>query len=147
MRLVHGFDIELHPGWQVAAHRQAPEFSHQAPNLVVHAATVPLRKDEGDFGSGVAARLGPDDLFCSFFEYDAASVGTALFSARGLPTPRPSDFAVGALQRSLPGQSGGQWFFTEAGRAWCLFVILGAHSRRQAGAVRVGALLKGIRIA
>ena len=146
MRLAHGFDIHLGEGWQAVAHRQAPEFPGHARNLVVHAATVPLGSDDGTFGSGVAARLGRDDLFCSFMEYDAASVGTALFSAKGLPTPRPSDFMVGALQRSLPGQSGAQWFFTEAGRPWCLFVILGGHSRRQSGAVRVGALLKGVRI-
>jgi len=147
MRVVPGFDIKLRDGWHIAAHRQTPEFAEQTGNLVVHASTVPLRQDEGDFGSGVAERLGPDDLFCGFFEYDAASVGTALFTAQGLPRPRPSDFVVGAQQRALPGQSGAQYFFTEAGRAWCLFVVLGGHSRRQPGAVRVGALLKGIQIA
>ncbi len=147
MRVVPGFDIKLRDGWHIAAHRQTPEFAEQTGNLVVHASTVPLRRDEGDFGSGVAERLGPDDLFCGFFEYDAASVGTALFTAQGLPRPRPSDFVVGAQQRALPGQSGAQYFFTEAGRAWCLFVVLGGHSRRQSGAVRVGALLKGIQIA
>ncbi len=147
MRVVHGFDIEPGDGWHVAGHRQTPQFPEQASNVVVHASTVPLRRDDGDFGSGVAERLGPDDLFCSFFEYDAASVGSALFTAQGLPRPRPSDFVVGAQQRALPGQSGAQYFFTEADRAWCLFVVLGGHSRRQSGAVRVGALLKGIQIA
>lgn len=147
MRLVHGFDIELSAGWHVAARRQTPEFAEQSQNLVVHASTVPLGRSEADFGSGVATRLGPDDLFCSFFEHDAASVGTALFAERGLPHPRPSDFVVGAQQQALPGQSGAQYFFTEAGRAWCLFVVLGGHSRRQVGAQRVGALLKGVRIA
>ena len=146
MRVAHGFDLHPGAGWHVAAHRQTPEFAGQASNLVVHASTVALRRDDGDFGSGVAERLGANDLFCSFFEYDAASAGAALFAARGLPRPRPSDFLVGAQQRPMPGQSAAQYFFTEASRAWCLFVVLGSHSRRQSGAVRVSALLKGVHI-
>jgi hypothetical protein len=95
----------------------------------------------------VAPLLGVDDVFCSLFEYDRVSVETVLFSARGLPVVRPSDFVVGALQRSRPGQSGAQFFFTQAGRPVSLFAILGSHGRRVAGAARVNALVRGLAIA
>jgi hypothetical protein len=144
--LVPGFDVDLPAGWQVAVRRQPPSVPGRIGNLLVHAATVPLPRDRGDFGSGVVNTLGPDDVFLSLFEYDPEAAGTSLFASRGLPVPRPSDFDPAAMQRALPGQSGGQWFFTVAGRAWCLFAVLGGHSRRQAGAVKVDALLKGVRI-
>jgi hypothetical protein len=43
------------------------------------------------------------------------------------------DFAANALQRRLPGQLGCQRFFTERGRPFCLYVVLG--SRRHANAL------------
>ncbi|MFN2538614.1 MAG: hypothetical protein ABR549_10765 [Mycobacteriales bacterium] len=146
MRLAADLDLSLPAGWQAAARRQ-PETTRGRPgNLLVHAATVPLPRERGDFGSDVAAHLGPEDVFVSLFEYDRESVGTALFSSRGLPVVRPVDFQLGALQRSRPGQSGAQFFFTEAGRAFCLFAILGSHSRRVPGAIRVNSLVRGMRI-
>ena len=36
-------------------------------------------------------------------------------------------FSANALQRAIPGQAGCQRFFTESGRAFCLFVVLGAQ--------------------
>lgn len=146
MRLVPGFEVDLPAGWQSAARRQAPTDPGRPGNLLVHLATVPLPRERGDYGSGVVPTLGPDDLFCSFFEHDPASAGTALFAAKGLPKPRPSDFDPGAMQQVRPGMSGSQWFFTVHGRAWCLFTVLGSHARRQRGAVRLDQLLAGVRI-
>ena len=146
MRLVPGFSLDLPPGWQVAVRRQPSSVPGREGNLLVHVATVPLPRDRGDFGSDVAGELKPDDVFVSLFEYDREATSTPLFAQRGLPRVRPSDFDPAALQRVRPGQSGSQWFFTEGGRAWCLFVVLGSHARRQRGAVRVAALLRGVRI-
>lgn len=146
MRLVPGFELHLPPGWQVAVRHQPAHVAGRPGNLLVHAATVAIPADPGDFGSGLVTQLGPDDAFVSLFEYDRESVGTALFSSHGLPSPRPSDFDPGTMQRVVPGRSGAQWFFQEAGRAWCAFAVLGSHSRRQAGAVKVGQLLRGVRI-
>jgi hypothetical protein len=137
---LHGVSLTLPAGWQAAARTQ--EDGH----LVLHAATIPLPRSRGDFGSDVAPLLGVDDVFCSLFEYDRSSIETLLFSARGLPVVRPSDFVVGALQRSRPGQSGAQFFFSHSGRAFCLFAILGSHSRRVPGAARVNALVRGMAI-
>ncbi|MDX6216838.1 MAG: hypothetical protein QOG99_2422 [Frankiales bacterium] len=138
---VAGFSLALPAGWQAAARRQ-----DVGGTLVVHAATIALPRARGDFGSDVAPLLGTDDVFCSLFEYDRSSTETVLFSARGLPVVRPSDFTLGALQRSRPGQSGAQFFFTEAGRAFCLFAILGSHSRRVPGAAKVNGLVRGMAI-
>jgi hypothetical protein len=136
-----GVSLAVPAGWQAAARR------NESGHLVLHAATIALPRSRGDFGSDVAPLLGVDDVFCSLFEYDRVSVETVLFSARGLPVVRPSDFVVGALQRSRPGQSGAQFFFTQAGRPFCLFAILGSHGRRVAGAARVNALVRGLAIA
>lgn len=140
MRLA-GVGLRLPPGWHAAAHRRADG------NLLLHAATVALPRERGDFGSDVAALLGPDDVFCSLFEYGAESVREELFSQRGLPVVRPGDFQPGALQRSRPGQSGAQYFFQTSGRAFCLFTILGSHHRRVPGAGRANALVRQLDIA
>jgi hypothetical protein len=42
----------------------------------------------------------------------------------------PADFSPAQLQRTIPGQSGTQYFFSEGGRAFCLYVVLGSHARR-----------------
>ena len=136
-----GFTLDLPPGWEARARRQPRSRGDRPGNLLLHAATIPLPPGRGDFGSGVVEHLGPDDVFLSLFEYDAADAGKALFASRGLPLLRPSEFSTANLQRTMLGLSGGQWFFQVAGRPFCLFVVLGSHSRRAAGAARATALL------
>ncbi|HSP37311.1 MAG TPA: hypothetical protein VLR26_06125 [Frankiaceae bacterium] len=98
---------------------------------VLHACTRTLPEDRGDYGSGAVELLGADDVFVSLLEFGPESVGTALFARQGLPRPLPlNSFSPTRLQRTLPGQSGLQIFFTDNGRAFCLYVVLGAHSRR-----------------
>lgn len=143
---VRGLSVEVPPGWEARVRRQAVSESGQPGNLLLHAATIAMPADRGDFGSGVVERLGADDVFVSLLEYDSSDAGTALFAASGLPRVRPSDFSPYAMQRVLPGRSGGQWFFTVAGRPFCLFVVLGSHGRRTAGAARVTALLAQLRL-
>ena len=142
MKLDHGgVRLALPTGWEARARLQPSNVPGRRGNLVLHAATIPLPADRGDFGSGVVELLGPDDLFLSLFEYDAADLGKALFSAKGLPVLRPGDFSRAHLQRTQGQRSGGQWFFQAAGRPFCLFVVLGSHSRRAVGAARASALL------
>ena len=143
MNLDHaGVRVALPAGWEARARLQPSNVAGRRGNLLLHAATIPLPPDRGDFGSGVVEHLGPDDVFLSLFEYDAADASKALFATKGLPVLRPSDFSTANLQRTQLGRSGGQWFFTVAGRPFCLFVVLGSHSRRAAGAARATALLR-----
>ena len=96
---------------------------------VVHLGNFSLPEERGDFGSGALQLMGSRNLFVCLFEYGPDSVGTALFANQGLPRDlRPDHFSARALQRVIPGQAGFQHFFTEANRAFCLFVVLGAQS-------------------
>ena len=138
-----GVRVALPDGWEARARVQPPSAPGRRGNLLLHAATVPLPPERGDFGSGVVDTLGPDDVFVSLFEYDPEDAGRALFAEQGLPVPRSGDFSTAVLQRTQLGHSGAQWFFSTAGRAWCLHAVLGSHSRRAAGAARLAALLSG----
>ena len=141
-----GLAVEVPPGWETRMRAQEASRPGRRGNVVLHACTRPLPAERGDFGSGVVETLRADDVFVSLFEYDREEAGTALFSVRGLPVVRPSEFDPNGTQRPLPGQSGGQWFFTVAGRPFCLFVVLGSHSRRAAGAARVAELLQTLSV-
>jgi hypothetical protein len=98
---------------------------------VLHAASVALPEVRGDFGGGVVERLDPAGVFVALVEYDREATGTPLFAPQGLPTdlagPR---FQTNTLQRAVAGQSGAQWFCQVSGRAFCLYVVLGAHRDR-----------------
>lgn len=141
-----GVELRLPPGWQVRARLQDPVRPGVRGNLLLHAATVPMPAQRGDFGSEVVDRLGPHDAFVSLLEYDRADAGTALFADQGLPVARPGDFSPGVLQRTLPGVTGAQWFFSLQGRPFCLHAVLGSHGRRVAGAAQVQRLLRGLTI-
>jgi hypothetical protein len=110
-------------------------------------ATFPLPDDIGDFGSGAVDLMGPGDVFATLFEYGPESLGTALFSQQGLPLLlAPADFSPVRLRRGLPGQSGTQRFFTEAGRPFSFYAVLGSHLRRYRLVPVVNALLSSLAI-
>ncbi|WP_328295431.1 hypothetical protein OG218_22450 [Kineococcus sp. NBC_00420] len=149
MRLdAHGISVEAPQGWEVRITRRSTEGhdpqSHRRP--VLHAATVPLPAVRGDFGGGVTGTLGEQDLFVSLFEHDPAASTTALFADTGFPLPELADFAPNRLQRSIPGQAGGQWFFHVGGRAFCLYVVLGSFARRAELFNRLTPLLRSVQL-
>ena len=147
----HGLRVTLPDRWEARLYRRdtpagepdepASPFASPATsgrpgesaNPVLHLANFALPPGRGDFGTGAVERMGPAHAFVALVEYDAEEAGTALFAARGLPYPDVTDFAPNALQRRLPGQLGCQRFFTEQGRPFCLYVVLG--SRASAGAL------------
>ena len=111
--------LDVHPvafGW--------PE---ERPNPVLHLANFALPPGRGDFGTGAVETMGERHAFLSLFEYGAEEVGRALFAARGMPRPVARDFASNQLQRHVAGQLGCQRFFTEKGRAFCLYIVLGSQ--------------------
>lgn len=98
---------------------------------VVHLANFGLPEDRGDFGSGAVELMGDGDIFVVLFEHEPASAKTALFRAEGMPrTVDRREFDPSNLRRGIAGQSGYQAFFHEQNRAFCLYVVLGAHARR-----------------
>lgn len=136
MRLTaHGIGAHLPAGWEGAItvnrddHLGAQAAANRADEPlfpVAHFATFALPAQRGDFGSSAVAGMGPNDVFVSLLEYEPAEATSALFSHRGLPRRLdPRAFSPKQLQRTLPGQAGFQLFFNEAGRAFCLYVVLG----------------------
>jgi hypothetical protein len=86
--------------------------------------------------------MGASDIFAALFEYGPESLGRQLFSRQGLPRSlAPTDFRPYVLRRGLGGQSGTQWFFTESGRPFTLYVVLGSHLQRSALVPRVNDLI------
>jgi hypothetical protein len=126
----HRLAVDTPPGWDARIYRRNRSEHGEDTFPVVHAANFPLPAVRGDFGSGAVDRMGHDHVLVTLLEYDAASAGTALFANKGVPRPRPHDFHPRMLQRTIAGQSGGQWFFHVGDRAFCLYVVLGSHSRR-----------------
>jgi uncharacterized surface protein with fasciclin (FAS1) repeats len=156
----HGFTVDVPAGWDARIYRRpaagevaatdadgppAPEGA--ATYAVVHVSSVPMPPDIGDFGSSGVDRLGPDDAFVVVFDYGPDAVGQPLFARQGMPRGLDAgDFAPNVLQRSLPGQAGLQSFFTEAGRACCLYVVLGSYANRGRVVPRVNQVLADLEI-
>lgn len=114
---------------------------------VLHAGSFPLPAGRGSFGSGATDLMNTDDIFIVLFEYGPDSVGTPLFQSQGMPrTLSPNEFDRDALQHALTGQSGLQRFFTERGRAFCLYVVIGSHIDRTDLVPQVNQVLATIQI-
>ncbi|MCU1590875.1 MAG: hypothetical protein JWP11_2131 [Frankiales bacterium] len=141
-----GLRLVLPSGWEARVRRQEPSQPGRPGNVLLHAATVVLPDQRGDFGSGVVEQLGPDDAFLAMFEYDEGDAAKVLFRSGRLPVPKPSDFSPDVLQRTRAGNTGAQWFFSLAGRAFSLHCVLGSHARRAPGATKVAQLLAGLAV-
>lgn len=143
----HGLAADLPAGWEGAISRAAAPPGRTASAAAglrlptVHLATRPLPPERGDFGSGLVEHLTADDAFVALIEFDPASAGTALFDRPGIPRDiAPGQLRAAALQRTIPGQAGHQVFCTEAGRAFCLYVVVGSQAH-------AGRVLPDIRLA
>jgi len=126
----HGLAVDTPRGWDARIYRRPQSEAGELSHPIVHAANFALPSVRGDFGSGAVDRMRRDDVLVVLLEFDQPSSRTALFANRGVPRPRSDDFHPTQLQRVLPGQSGGQWFFNTGDRAFCLYVVLGSHHRR-----------------
>lgn len=133
----HGLSVTVPTGWDGAITRSlavsasADVADGGSVNPVMHVATFALPAVRGDFGGDMLAAMGPDDLFVALVEYDRSSAGSELFAHDGIRTIIGSGFAREDMHRPLPGQSGHQQFFSQAGRAFCLYVAIGSHRRRE----------------
>jgi hypothetical protein len=92
----HGVDVSLPAGWEGRLFRRPlagevasagasihgePAAPQETTNAVLHASTIAIPADVGDFASGAVDKLGADDIFIVLFEYDPASVDTPLFKS------------------------------------------------------------------
>ena len=160
----HGLRPDLPPGWEGRVYlRETPTahyvghpantragavgWSGERPNPVLHLANFALPPGRGDFGTGAVELMGPTHVFVSLFEYGAEEAGTPLFAATTIPRPHAREFAAGALQRRLAGQGGWQRFFTVRGRAFCLYVVIGALHRARELAPQAAEAISALEVA
>jgi hypothetical protein len=142
-----GFEVVVPPGWEVRVRHQTENLDGGASAPVLHAATFILPEERGDYGSGCVEIMGPEDVFVSLLEFGDEAVHSALFPPGEMPRSiDPQAFRTNGMQRWMPGQSAYQKFFTEGDRAYCLYVVIGDHSRRVALARTVRSLLLSIRL-
>lgn len=160
MKLVaHGIAADLPEGWEgsIASERQdlveaqmhAFGVTDRSPETmpVAHFATFGLPAVRSDFGGAVVGDMAADDVFVSLLEYAPEEAASDLFSQQGMPWRLDArDFSPRMLQRGVRGQSGLQVFFSERGRAFCLYVVLGAAADADRLVRRVEQVLATIQI-
>ena len=153
----HGLSIDVPAGWdaRIAGPPTArtrgfgvtADDDPEGRRALLHAASFPLPPERGAFGGGAVEQMTAGDLLLCLVEYDASAADTPLFAMRGLPrTFAPEDFDPNTMQRAIAGQSGVQRFFTEAGRAFCLYAVLGSHRSRQALVPRLNGVIATIAV-
>ena len=143
----HGLTVQAPTGLDARIYRRKPEHDDERTHPIVHLCTRSMPEDRGDYGSGVVDLLTADDVFISLMEFGPESVDTPLFAHKGMPAGfDQATFSQQALQRTLTGQSGAQYRFSEAGRAFCLYVVLGSHVNRRRLMARVKALVDTLQI-
>lgn len=160
----HGIAVELPEGWEGSIDRRPEEDAAgasrssvdggaaspaeaDAEHPVTHLANFPLPNGRGDFGSGAVESMTSTDVLVCIIEYGPEDVGTPLFGHEGIPTLTAAQFSPSAMQRTIEGMSGTQAFFSEGGRAFCLYAVLGSHRDRRALVPEVNDLLRTLQIA
>lgn len=142
----YGIRVSAPAGWDVRIY-QRPAGPGETTHAVVHAGNFALPADRGDYGSGAVEAMGPSDVLAVLLEFHPDDAASALFAGRSLPRSLdPAAFRATTLQRALPGQAGNQVFFTESGRAFCLYVVLGSWANRARLVAAVNGLLPGVAI-
>jgi hypothetical protein len=146
--VAHGLSVTPPGRWEARLFlRDALATDGESVNAVLHLGNFALPPGRGDFGSGAVDVMGDGHAFVALLEYDRAEAGRPLFATRGMPRPGLRDFAPNALQRPLRGQLGSQQFFTEHGRPFCLYVVLGSQQHAAPLLAEVHAVLDRIAVA
>lgn len=143
-----GITARLPAGWEgeITSDHGLLSDGSRRPTLG-HFANFPLPRLRGDYGSGAVESMEPGDVMVMLFEFDRESAGSALFAHEGVPHPLVAgDFDRNGLQRTIQGQSGVQRFFSQSGRAFCLYVVAGSHIDRADVLPAVNSVLATIEI-
>ena len=86
--------------------RRAPESVEPGGEVmhpVLHACTLDMPANRGDFGSGVVDLLGSEDIFIALVEYGSDVADQGLFADQGLPRLAPSQFGPAPAPAAPPG--------------------------------------------
>ena len=141
-----GIEIELPDGWDGRIYRRQAEDA-VTTRRAMHAANFALPPNLGDYAVSAVERMQTGDVLVVLLEFDPESAGTALFRNEGLPAFLGADaFSPSAMPRAIPGRTAAQYFFNLAGRAFCLYVVLGSHRERASMVPLVNAVVKTVKI-
>jgi hypothetical protein len=117
----HGISVDLPRGWEGRIYRR------RRGDPTLHAGNFILPLDDGDFGSSSISIMPSDGIVIVLTGYRRALAGEGLFGHQGLPLPLPAfRLRRRALQRIQRGRWGIQRFFTEGGRPFCIYVVVGS---------------------
>lgn len=138
-----GVTVDVPRGWDGRIYRRD---GRGRERVVLHVATFPLPTVRGDYGSGAVEQMTGEDVLVVLLEFDPGATEQQLFDGT-LPTSVSGDaFSPATLQRTIAGQAGAQWFFSAAGRAFCLYAVLGQHGNQRRLVRLVNDVLRGITI-
>ena len=141
-----GIEIELPDGWDARIYRREAEVG-AVTRRALQAANFALPPNLGDYAVGAVERMEASDVLVVLLEFDPERAGEGLFRHDGLPTEMGAgDFSPTAMPRAVPGRTAAQWFFSLAGRAFCLYVVLGSHRDRTALLPLADAVVRTIRV-
>jgi len=127
----HGSALDLPTGWDGRI------WTRSGGGPVLHAANVALPATDGDFATRATGTLPAGGVVIVLVDYGPDEAGTPLFAAPAPDRIDPAELSPTTLLQRRPGQRGLQRFFTTAGRAMCLYVVVGsaAHASDLAGGV------------
>ena len=124
-----GLVVQVPPGWDAELSGN-PTVGH--PSLL-HMANAPLPPGRSDFGGHPLEALPSTGVFLALLESQASEAGVGLFRRRGIPAVVPAEFSTAKLNKAAPGLVATQRFFTEAGRAFCLYAVIASDARVSSG--------------
>ena len=147
MRLAdRGLALEVPRGWE--ARIFVPSAPAPAVNLpVVHASSVALPLARSSFATEATPLLGASGVLIALVEFESALADAGLYAARGVPARlRGEDLDPAALQLPHPRQGAVQRFFSDAGRAFCLYVVAGLGPALAERLARANDVLASLRV-
>jgi hypothetical protein len=149
MRLAHqGLAVVTPRGWDARIFRRQATGNETGEITlpILHAADFPLPAVRGDYGSGAVEIMGPNHVFLSLVEFDTAEARSPLFNRARPSRITTGEFGPDRLQRVLPGQGGAQFFFSERGRPFCLYVVIGSFTGRDALVPRANGIFQTMEV-
>ena len=141
-----GISVDLPAGWEGSIRPPATLPDGAQRHSVTHLANFPLPPVRGEYGSGAVDLMSNGDVLIVLLEFGPESAGTPLFDKTRPPFLRANDFSRDTLQQRVEGHGGCQRFFTEAGRPFCLYVVVGDHIDRVDVLESINSVLGGISI-
>lgn len=141
-----GLGVAPPSGWEATIYRRPPAAGERT-FPIMHAATIPIPAERGDYGAGVVELLGPADVFVGVLEFGPEAARSPLFKpAAAIPALTPDAFRPRQLQRVIRGQAGAQRFVSVQDRAFCLYAVIGSIANRVPLAGRANHLIGALSV-